>query len=138
LKTFVEIEICKDSKGIIALHPSTFRLLSKVGLVPSDLLENEKPINYYDDSLIGANFPELYEPSVTQADIRYQWALLRVFNKYLAPTVPYINTSQSMSDLMPQNSIPMKLSTYMSSTRNLCLMNVKFDLRHLILEKTSV
>ncbi len=32
----------------------------------------------------------------------------------------------------------MRLSAYMSATRNLCLMNVKFDLRHLILEKTSI
>lgn len=32
----------------------------------------------------------------------------------------------------------MRLSAYMSATRNLCLLNVKFDLRHLILEKTSV
>lgn len=39
---------------------------------------------------------------------------------------------------MSPSSIPMKLAAYMSSTRNLCLLNVKFDLRHLILEKTSV
>ena len=60
-----------------------------------------------------------------------------MFNKYLAPAVPYINTSQSISDI-PHHSIPMTLSAYMSFTRNLGLMNVKFDLRHLILEKTSV
>ena len=42
-----------------------------------------------------------------------------------------------MSDI-PKNSIPLTLSAYMSFTRNLCLMNVKFDLRHLILERTSV
>ena len=43
-----------------------------------------------------------------------------------------------MSDLVPSSTIPMKLAAYMSSTRNLCLLNVKFDLRHLILEKTSI
>ena len=65
------------------------------------------------------------------------WSLLRTFNKYLAPAVPFVNTSQSISDI-PKNTIPLTLSAYMSFTRNLCLMNVKFDLRHLILEKTSV
>ena len=139
LKAFIEVEMCKESKGIVSLHPSTLRLLSKVGIVPDEIAnEQDKPINYYNDSLIGANYPELYNPNVSLADLRYQWALLRIFNKYLAPTVPFINTSQSISDLIPQSSIPMKLSAYMSQTRNLCLLNVKFDLRHLILEKTSI
>lgn len=126
--------MCKESKGVLMLHPSILRLISKVS--PASLSETEKPINYYDDELIGANYPEINE-KMTIADVRYQWALLKTFNKYLAPTVPYINTSQSISDI-PHNTIPMRLSVYMSYTRNLCLLNVKFDLRHLILEKTSV
>lgn len=32
----------------------------------------------------------------------------------------------------------MTISAYMSFTRNLCLLHVKSELRHLILEKTSV
>ena len=134
LKTFIEIEMCKESKSIVYLQPTSLRLLSKTSR--ERLSEKEKPVNYYDDDMIGANYQEINE-KMTLADVRYLWAMLRVFNKYLAPTVPYINTSQSISDI-PPNTIPMRLSAYMSFTRNLCLMNVKFDLRHLILEKTSV
>jgi hypothetical protein len=32
LKSFIEVEICKESKGIVALHPSYLRILSKVGI----------------------------------------------------------------------------------------------------------
>lgn len=139
LKAFIEIELCKESKSIVALHPSTLRLAGKVDLSFEEMITaGKQPVNHYNDTLYGANYPEIQDPLITQADLRYQWALLRVFNKYLAPMVPFINTSQSISELVPQCSIPMKLAAYMSSTRNLCLLNVKFDLRHLILEKTSV
>ena len=139
LKSFIEIQLCKESKGIVNLHPSTLRLPQKVHIDISELTPKDKPINYYDDTLIGANYPELQESIVTQADLRYQWALLRIFNQYLAPTVPFINTTQSGGgESLSSSCIPMRLSAYMSATRNLCLLNVKFDLRHLILEKTSV
>ena len=140
LKHFIEVEVCKESKNVVSLLPSSLRLLSKVHIRPEDLPEDQRPLNYFNDTLIVASYPEILdEPRLTQADVRYQWALLRVFNNYLAPTVPFINTSQSvMSDLISSRNIPMRLAAYMSATRNLCLMNVKFDLRHLILEKTSV
>jgi hypothetical protein len=134
LKTFIENDMCNETKGVVALYPTNLRLLSKVN--SKNLSDTEKPVNYFDDALIGTSYPEINE-KLSIADVRYQWALLKTFNKYLAPAVPYINTSQSLSDI-PKNSIPMTLSAYMSFTRNLCLMNVKFDLRHLILEKTSV
>lgn len=97
---------------------------------------NEKPVHYYDDSMLSNKHPDIYE-NLSLMDIRHQWALLRIFNQYLAPAVPFINNSQSISDI-PVNTVPLTLSAYMSFSRNLCLMNVKFDLRHLILEKTSV
>jgi hypothetical protein len=39
LKHFIEIEMCKESKGVVNLQPSTLRLLSKVGIRPEDLPE---------------------------------------------------------------------------------------------------
>ena len=117
LKHFIEIEMCKESKGVVNLHPSSLRLLSKVGIRPEDIAESERPINYFNDTLIVASYPELLdEPRLTQADVRYQWALLRIFNKYLAPTVPFINTSHTvMSDIISSRNIPMRLSAYMLS-----------------------
>ncbi|CDW79829.1 hect domain and rcc1-like domain-containing protein [Stylonychia lemnae] len=139
LKTFIEIDMCKETKGVVALSPNELRLLTKMSqdVVKSTSEEEvEKPINYYDDTLMGTTYPEVNE-RLSITEIRYLWSLLKIFNKYLAPAVPYINTSQSIQGI-PNNSIPLTLSAYMSFTRNLCLMNVKFDLRHLILEKTSI
>ena len=94
LKTFIDVEMCKESKVVMMLHPRNFSLLSKMGIQIDEIKEErDKPVNYFNDSLIGANYPEIQDESVTQADLRYQWALLRVFNKYLAPTVPFINSS---------------------------------------------
>lgn len=139
LKTFIEIDMCNETKGVLTLNPNNLRLLSKLSpqtLMNSVTKENDIPLNYYDDSLMATTYPEIYE-SLSLADVRYLWSLLKTFNRYLAPAVPFINNSQSIQGL-PTNSVPLTFSAYMSFTRNLCLMNVKFDLRHLILEKTSV
>ncbi len=59
LKAFIEIQLCKESKSIVNLHPSTLRLAHKLNIDYNGLPPNEKPINYYDDSLMGATYPEL-------------------------------------------------------------------------------
>lgn len=66
LKHFIEIEVCKESKGVVSLLPSTLRLLSKLDIRPEDLPESERPINYFNDTLIVASYPELLdEPRLT-------------------------------------------------------------------------
>eukprot|EP00347_Sterkiella_histriomuscorum_P020695 403336831 len=138
LKTFIEIDMCRETKGVQTLNPNDLRLLTKLSqetIQDPQTKETVKSVNYYDDILVGTSYPEINE-TLSLADIRYLWSLIKIFNQYLAPAVPYINTSQSIQGI-PNNSVPLTLSAYMSFTRNLCLMNVKFDLRHLILEKTS-
>jgi hypothetical protein len=65
LKQFIEVELCKESKGVVALHPSNLRLLSKLDIELKGKEEAEKPINYYDDSLISANYSELNDPKLS-------------------------------------------------------------------------
>lgn len=67
----------------------------------------------------------------------YYWALIKTFSKYFAIAVPFINCSVS-ADTPEEGAIPITLSAYMSSLRNLCLSNTKYELKHLILKKTSV
>lgn len=74
---------------------------------------------------------------MTQADISYYWALIKTFSQYFAITVPFINCSTSIADNPDEGAIPITLSAYMSSLRNLCLSNTKYELKHLILKKTS-
>lgn len=75
---------------------------------------------------------------VTQADLSYNWALIKTFSKYFATTVPFINCSTSIADTPAVGAIPIALSAYTSSLRNLCLSNTKSELKHLILKNTSV
>jgi hypothetical protein len=51
--------------------------------------------------------------------------------------VPFINCSTSIADTPAEGAIPITLSAYMSSLRNLCLSNTKSALKHLILKNTS-
>jgi len=75
---------------------------------------------------------------VSQSDVSYNWALIKTFSKYFAIAVPFINCSTSIADNPDEGAIPITLSAYMSSLRNLCLSNTKYELKHLILKKTSV
>jgi len=70
--------------------------------------------------------------------VSYDWALIKTFSKYLATAVPFINCSVSIADTPEDGAIPITLSAYMGSLRNLCLSNTKYELKHLILQKTSV
>lgn len=90
LKVFIEIDMSKESKGIMNILPTDLRLLTKTSKDVID--ENEKPINYFDDSLLPDVYPEINE-KLSLIDVRYEWALIKTFNKYLAPAVPYINNS---------------------------------------------
>ena len=67
----------------------------------------------------------------------YNWALIKPFSKYFAIAVPFINCSVS-ADTPEEGAVSITLSAYMSSLRNLCLSNTKYELKHLILKITSV
>jgi hypothetical protein len=75
---------------------------------------------------------------VAQSDLGYNWALIRTFSDYFAATVPFVNFSTSIADSPGDGAMPITLSAYMSSRRNLCLSDTKYELKHLILKKTSV
>jgi hypothetical protein len=53
-------------------------------------LQFKDAIGYYDESQVPDIYPDLCE-NITQAVARYMWAMLKDFNKYYAPVVPFIN-----------------------------------------------
>lgn len=65
------------------------------------------------------------------------WAMLKKFNEYYAPVVPYINQSDTKCQTNDASILPMTMAAYMSQTRDLCFKCVKTDLRLLILERTT-
>ena len=160
LKEFVEISFCEEKKVVQALQPYQLRLLSKVtereavlgrdaAAEPSlEAASREvgpgeaSPLGYFDDSMVHLNAArqgdQHWFSQVSQAEVSSYWALIKTFSKYFAIAVPFINCSTSMADKPKEGAIPITLSAYMSSLRNLCLSNTKYELKHLILEKTSV
>ena len=109
---------------------------------PDVEVDFEKPLGYYDDQdmAIAAKQQgsQYWFNSLNQADFNYLWAMIKTFSEYFAMSVPLINCSESIADLPEDGAIPITLSAYMSSLRNLCLSNTKYELKHLILKKTSV
>lgn len=80
--------MCKESKAVLYLTPTSLRLLTKIHpqtLMNPSTKETESSINYYDDSLMATGYPELYD-KLSLKDVRYLWSLLRTFNKYLSPS----------------------------------------------------
>ena len=74
----------------------------------------------------------------SQAAVSYNWALIQHFSKYYALAVPLIDQSSRLSDNPRSGVIPVTLAGYMSSVRGVCLSNTKYELKFLILQKTSV
>lgn len=113
----------KESKAVLFLKPNQLRLLTKMH--PQTLMnevskEQEKSINYYDDSLLNTTYPELYD-KLSLADVRYLWALLRSFNRYLAPSGSFGSHNAPVVQGV-NSSVPLTFSAYMSFTRNLGLV----------------
>ncbi len=132
VKRLIEQDICQEQKLVTSLEPHQIRLVYLLG----GEFNIGKSLGYYDESQISHVYPELCE-SVTQAELRYMWAMLKKFNEYYAPVVPYVNQSDTKSFINDSSILPMTMAAYMSQTRDLCFKCVKTDLRHLILERTT-
>ena len=109
---------------------------------PASKKKELRPLGYFDDNILRgraeAAGPSHWYNRLSQAAVSYDWALIKTFSKYFAKAVPFINCQVSIADTPEEEAIPITLSAYMSSLRNLCLSNTKYELKHLILEKTSV
>mmetsp|Transcript_12475 Transcript_12475/g.20966 ORF Transcript_12475/g.20966 Transcript_12475/m.20966 type:complete len:127 (+) Transcript_12475:488-868(+) len=73
-----------------------------------------------------------------QVELNYIWSLIKTFSKYFAETVPLIKCSSKIYDLPEGGAIPIAMAVYLSTLRNLCLSNTKYELKYLILKKTAV
>lgn len=109
---------------------------------PAKEKKEQRPLGYFDDDRLRGSAeaagPSHWYNRLSQAAVSYDWALIKTFSKYFAKAVPFINCQVSIADTPEEEAIPITLSAYMSSLRNLCLSNTKYELKHLILEKTSV
>lgn len=139
LKTFIETDLCLENKSVLSYKPISLRITNKLqqwNQVKKDATLQERFGVYYDSEVFHANYKDIAE-KLSILELRYHWAVLMTFNKCFAESVPFMNNTDTIANI-PAETIPLTLSAFLSSSNNLCLSNVKFDLRHLILEKTSV
>ena len=74
--------MCSESKLVENLEPHQLRVTTLLGF--------KNCLGYYDESQVSNVYPDLIE-QVSQAEARYMWAMLRNFNEYYAPVIPFIN-----------------------------------------------
>lgn len=132
LKKLVEQDMCQEQKLVESFEPHQLRIVSLLGE------EFRGSLGYYDESSVPNEYPELCQ-QVSQHEARYMWAILKNFNEYYAPVIPFVSQQdQSASSCANDSSIlPMGIAAYISLTRDLCFNSVKSDLRQLILDKTT-
>lgn len=129
LRELVEVDVCNESKSVLTLKGNDIRLLQKHNL-------KEDPIFIFDDTLVYSNYPQM-STQLSLMDMRYNWGLMRVFNKYLIQAVHFINMSDSVP-FIPKHSIPFTMASILSTARTLCLSSLKAELRHSVLEETAL
>lgn len=67
------------------------------------------------------------------------WALLKSFNEQLSPAMPFILQQGGLADQnLSASNLQLTVASYLATTRNLGLLCVKSDLRHLIMDKTAL
>ena len=158
LRTMIEVDICKETKSVLALDPKSLRWpnlsvskwadsepsiqeenkeedsQSLINPTPTPTL-NTPPINHLSEQELAPHYP--YFHNLNLKHLRYNFGLLKVFNNYLATAIPYINGSLCARSI-PSHSIPLTISSYLSSTRGLCLHNTKIMLQQTVLEHTAI
>mmetsp|Transcript_6325 Transcript_6325/g.805 ORF Transcript_6325/g.805 Transcript_6325/m.805 type:complete len:110 (+) Transcript_6325:9132-9461(+) len=106
----IEQQVCNETKAALYINPNFLRRSTMCsGINKSSEIQNV----------------DLNEFSLS--DLRYNWALIRLFNRYISDCINLINLSQH--NLLPPGSISLSLSSSIASVRNLLAMPVKLEMQ---------
>lgn len=126
--TMCEVEICKETKMVMHMSPSYLRF-APIGEDPL------KVLNGIDESRLRLKYRSIL--SARLDEVRYNWGILKNFNDNLKSAIPYINWTMCVN-LIPENSVPLTISSFLSASRKLCLNYVKMCLQQAVLNQTAV
>eukprot|EP01022_Parablepharisma_sp_SALTPOND_P013306 TRINITY_DN1770_c0_g1_i1.p1 TRINITY_DN1770_c0_g1~~TRINITY_DN1770_c0_g1_i1.p1 ORF type:complete len:4067 (-),score=523.08 TRINITY_DN1770_c0_g1_i1:62-12262(-) len=126
--TMCEVDICKETKIVMHMAPNYLRF-SPITADPLPM------INGIGEPRLRMKYPHILSHPLDE--IRYNWSVLKKFNDYLIKAVPYINWAMCVN-MIPENSVPLTVSSFLSSSRKLCLNYVKMRLQQAVLNKTAV
>lgn len=74
---------------------------------------------------------------LSELEIRYAWAILQVFNKYLENTTHEMN-HQEIFEKVPESLKPMAMTSYLSQVKDLVLSSVISQVRYQLMDLTSI
>ena len=126
--TMCEVDICKETKMVMHMSPSYLRFMAIAE-------EPLKELNGIDEARLRMNYRGILARRLDE--VRYNWAVLKNFNDNLKSAIPYINWT-SCVNLIPENSVPLTISSFLSAERKLCLNYVKMCLQQAVLNQTAV
>ena len=120
LMEFAEFKICQETKAALYIPASFIRLPQ----------EYQSSINYQQE------YPS-QELSATQLNqLRYNWAVLKVFNWNVSEALGLCNLSKHSH--LPQSSLTLSLSSALSEARALVMLPVKVEIQQIVFERTSI
>lgn len=82
------------------------------------------------------NYAEVLE-IFGQAQVRFAWAFIRVFNKYFSKALRFIKQTDTPVAVPEARGQLMTIGAYLSATKDLCLTKAKNDLKTVVLTRTA-
>mmetsp|Transcript_8144 Transcript_8144/g.8008 ORF Transcript_8144/g.8008 Transcript_8144/m.8008 type:complete len:924 (-) Transcript_8144:32-2803(-) len=117
---FAEYKICQETRAALYIPPAFIRFP----------IEKVISINYQQE------YPSKEIRDLPLAVIRYNWAIIKVFNQYISEAIRLSNLSEHT--LLPKNSLTLSLSSALTELRSLIMLPVKIEMQQNVFDKTAV
>lgn len=131
IMVMVEGGMCADTRAVLYIPTSFIRYPSECKLIHDQL----SSINYYKD--FGFKTQNVDLKSEQLSNIRNNWALLKVFNKYVSECAAFFNLKTDKFHL-PSDSISLSISCMITRSRGLITLPIKTELQQRVFDKTAV
>ena len=100
-------------------------------------LQSTRPICCFNDIAVKDAYAEVLD-NFDQAQLRFVWAFVRIFNKNFTKAIRFINQTHTPIAVPEESVQPMCIGAYLSSAKDICLAQAKNDLKYLILNRSTI
>ena len=100
-------------------------------------LQQARPISCFNDISVTDVYAEILN-IFDQAQLRFAWTFVQVFNKYFTTSIRFINQSNTPISVPIERAQPMTIGAYLNSAKDICMAKAKNDLKYLILTRTAI
>jgi hypothetical protein len=117
----VERSMCQEARAVQFIPTSFIRFPSECKMH----CDHVESTNFYKDYGFKTTYGDL--KYLTLSEIRYNWALLKVFNKYLHDCVNLFNVRHDKCHL-PHGTISLSATSALTKLRSLVMLPIKNEL----------